>query len=302
NKGDGDISVVYLAPPASNSSNTMRIYIKQKPSVPSLVTSQVCPGNSATFTATSTYGLQGTKPMSLVWQTTGGVSVNSTNNYTQPNVTTGSVTISNSSTGNVSVRAVVPGCSNLQTASTGREVGAPTIKNPNYWLFDPGSNMWQFSQISEYPSTSYAFNVTSGSASVIQNYGDAYITTSAGATICVTGTNSCGSGTPYCFYIPAAGGMLKAVSPNPAQDDLTVQFQNAEKSELLPTTLLLFHESSTNPVKSISVQNALEKKTLNDGDKLKISVSDLPRGIYYLHAIPAQDSKQDIQKVRIVLN
>lgn len=302
NKGDGDISVVYLAPPASYSSNTVRIYIRQKPSVPSLVTSQVCPGNSATFTATSTYGLQSTKPMSLIWQTTGGVTVNSTNNYTQPNVTVGSVTISNSSTGNVSVRAVVPGCSNLQTASTGRELGAPTIKNPNYWLFDPGSNMWQFSQISEYPSTTYTFNVTSGSASVIQNAGDAYITTSAGATICVTGTNSCGSGTPFCFYIPAAGGMLKAVSPNPAQDNILVQFHNAEKTEFFPTEIQLFHESSTSPVKTISVQNALENRTVIDGDKLKIPVSDLPRGIYYLHAIPAQGSKQDIQKVRIVLN
>lgn len=302
NKGDGDIAVVYLAPPASNSSNTMRIYIKQKPSVPSLVTSQVCSGNSATFTATSTYGLQSTKPMSLIWQTTGGAKVNSINNYTQPNVTAGSVTITNSSTGNVSVRAVVPGCSNLQTASTGREVGAPTIKNPNYWLFDPGSNMWQFSQISEYPSTTYAFSVTSGSASVIQNVGDAYITTSGGATICVTGTNSCGSGAPFCFYVPASGGMLKAVSPNPAREDLSVQFNNAEKADLLPSTLLLYQESSTNPIKSISVRNALENKTLVDRDKIKISVADLPRGVYYLHAIPSRDSKQDIQKVRIVLD
>lgn len=240
--------------------------------------------------------------MSLVWQTTGGAKVNSINTYTQANVTNGSVTVSNTSTGNVSVRAVVPGCGNLQTASTGREVGAPTIKNPNYWLFDPGSNMWQFSQISEYPSTTYAFNVTSGSASVVQNGGDAYISTISGATICVTGTNSCGTGAPFCFYIPASGGMLKGVSPNPAHEDLSVQFNNPEKVELLPATLLLYQESSTNPIKSISVRSAVENKTLIGGDKVKISVSDLPRGIYYLHAIPAQNSKQDVQKIRILLN
>ncbi len=239
--------------------------------------------------------------MSILWQTTGGVTVNGSSSFTSPPGTSSSVTIANSSSGTYSARAVVASCSNLQTLASTGSLGAPTIKNPIYWLFDPGSNMWQFSQISEAPAVTYSFSVASGSASIIQNSGDAYITTTSGASICVSGTNSCGTGTPYCFYIPASGGMLKSVSPNPAQDVVLVELNNAEKIDFLPAALNMYRENSTNPVKSISVRELYERKAFVDGNKVSLSVADLPRGVYYLHAIPAQGSKLDAQKTRIIL-
>lgn len=306
-KKDGSISAVYVIPPSIPNSPPIPsvvpcvLYIKQLPPPLTVTASNVCPGNSATFSASINYPLQSVRPMSLQWQTTGGVTLNgSSNNITQV-TTSGSVTVSNSSSGTFSVRSVVPSCNNaLGTPVTG-DIGLPTIKNPNYWLFDPGSNMWQFSQISGYPAVTYAFNVTSGSASIIQNYGDAYITTTSGATVCVTPTNNCGAGTPYCFYIPASGGMLRSVSPNPASNDIVIQLNNPDNQDLLPSIINLYEEKSTKIVRSVSLRESSGKNALIEGDKIKILVNDLPRGTYFLHLIPSNESKSAPQKVRVVL-
>ncbi|MCF0069893.1 hypothetical protein LZD49_05380 [Dyadobacter sp. CY261] len=78
----------------------------------------------------------------------------------------------------------------------------PVITNPGLTLFYAPSNMWQFTQIPGGTGTTYNFYVTSGSATLVPNGGDCYITTVDGATVCVAGTNAAGTGTPYCFYVP----------------------------------------------------------------------------------------------------
>lgn len=294
---NGSIDVRFLY-----NSDYMRVYILQKPPTPTITSgSNVCAGNSGSFTATSSYNFQSTKPINLVWQTTGGVTVNGSSSYTQPAGLSSTVTIANSSSGSYSVKAVIPGCGNLESAAITANLGSPVITNSNYWLFDPGSNMWQFSQTPDGPGVTYAFYVSSGSAQLNQQSQDCYITTSGGATVCVTGTNSCGTGTPYCFYIPPAGGMLKTVYPNPATNLLSLEFNGSESSNTIPFGVILYSERSMKAIKRLSPEEIGGLESFKANRKIEMDVRSFPRGIYYIHIVPDGKSKLAVQKTRIIL-
>ncbi|TLV02476.1 T9SS type A sorting domain-containing protein [Dyadobacter luticola] len=293
---NGYIDVGYV-----NNTGEIRVYIQQRPPAPTVTGSNVCAGHSASFTANSSYAFQSTKPMNFVWQSTGGVTVNGGSIVTALPGVSSTVTIANSSSGTYSVKAVVPSCSNLESTLTSANLGTPVITNPSYSLFDPGSNMWQFTQISGYPSVTYAFTVTSGSASIVQNYGDAYITTSSGATICVSGTNSCGTGTSYCFYIPGAGGMLKTIYPNPASNLLSLEFADTESANSIPFQVVLYSEKSGEEIKNISADELSRLESYKANHKIEMDVSKFPRGTYYIHVISDEKSKLPVRKERIIL-
>ncbi|GMQ28231.1 hypothetical protein [Algoriphagus confluentis] len=282
-------------------SGNIRVYIQQKPPTPSIsVETNICAGSSRSITATSNYDFQSTHPIQLVWQTYGGVTVNGGSSFTQ-NGTSSTVTIANVSNGSYSVKAVIPSCGNLESAVVNVKLGPPVITNPNYWLFDPGSNMWQFSQTSGGPGVTYTFYISSGSAILNPQNQDCYITTSSGATICVTGTNSCGTGIPYCFYLPPAGGYLKTVYPNPATNLLSIEFEGDMSSEIVSFDLILYSEKSMEPVKRLVYENPVAMDSFGTNQKLEIDVKNFPRGVYYLHLIPNPNSKLPVQKVRVVL-
>lgn len=293
---NGSIDVGY-----ENNTGNIRIYIRQRPPDPTItVESNICAGNSASITATSNYNFQSTHPINLVWQTTGGVTVNGSSSYTQTGVSS-TVTIANISNGTYSVKAVVPSCGNLESTAINSTLGTPIINNPNFWLFDPNSNMWQFSQTSGGSGVTYSFYVSSGSAMLNQLNQDCFITTSEGATVCVSGTNSCGTGTPYCFYIPPASGFLKAIYPNPATDVLSLEFKGDGISNTTQYELILFSEKSMNEVKRLSSNEILANKSFLMNQKLEMDVRNLPRGVYILHIVPNSKSNFPVQKHRIIL-
>lgn len=234
------------------------------------------------------------------WTTNYGLRVNSSTSYTSGN--TGqynSQSISAVGSGGVVNISATNACGTSQSVSF--ELGPPYIHNPNLTLFDANSNMWQFTQIWQSPGTTYSFYVASGSATLSQNTGDCYITTSGGASVCVTATNVNGTCDPYCFYVPSGGSYMRAASPNPAKDRLTLQFTNTESLESLPSDILLYAENSTNAVRSVSVKDIYDRKAFEDGDKISLSVRDLPRGVYYVHAMQNTDSKLPTQKIRVIL-
>jgi hypothetical protein len=176
-------------------------------------------------------------------------------------------------------------------------VGTPQIAYPNLWLFDANSNMWQFSH--DYsPGASWNYYVAAGSASLVQNVGDCYITTQSGASVCVYGTNSCGQGSTYCFDVPAGGGMMRA-APNPAKNNLTLQLNTYQSLKEMPSQIELYPENSTKAVKIVSTDDL--KKSFTNSDQLDLDVSNLARGVYYLHIIPKAESKQSTQRIRIIL-
>src|SRR5690606_17065511 len=108
----------------------------------------------------------------------------------------------------------------------------------------------------------------------------------------VSATNVCGtSNRTLVFAVPS--GFL--VYPNPASEYLYIQFENVSKLELLPEEINLLTEKSTIPIKSISLEETFNNKMFMDGNKVVLDVSDLERGIYYLHIVH-RDKKRDTEK------
>lgn len=91
------------------------------------------------------------------------------------------------------------------------------------------------------------------------------------------------------------------VYPNPAKDHVAVEFENVDNADALPDEILLLSENSTNPIKTVNVQDSFSLKTFKNGNQVQFDVRDLPRGIYYLHIKNSrrQDKKVDI--IRILL-
>ncbi|AEI48757.1 hypothetical protein [Runella slithyformis] len=110
---------------------------------------------------------------------------------------------SNGNLGQLTISALYSSCSYTLNSSSSATIwyGPPIISYPNSWLFDAGSNMWQLSHAASPGSTS-TYSVWSGSASLIPNGNDCYVTTTDGAVIELVCTNSCGNSTPYQFIIP----------------------------------------------------------------------------------------------------
>ncbi len=114
-------------------------------------------------------------------------------------------------------------------------------------------------------------------------------------------SNTCGSGSDYTFYLIDPSMWFMAY-PNPATNELTIQFSDISNSEILPKAVYLYHESSTIPKKQANIKEIYDKNGLAEGNKLIWDVSGLPRGVYYLHVVPSEKSgKKEIEKLRIIL-
>jgi hypothetical protein len=253
--------------------------------------SAVCSGSTQTFS------LNNPPPGVTDWTTGPNLVRTGANGGTSTQITYSS---NGSSSVSVSINTS-NGCGVVSRTSY-LNAGTPLVEYPNLWLFDSGSNMWQFSHAVSPGTISWTYYVAAGSAFLNQQGGDCYITTTDGASVCVYGTNSCGQASAYCFNVPAAGGgYMRAASPNPTKDQLTLQFTNTRSLQTLPSDVYLYAENSTKAVRSIAVGDVYKRQAFEEGDKIKVPVGDLPRGIYYLHVIPNQDSKQPTQKIRVIL-
>lgn len=115
----------------------------------------------------------------------------------------------------------------------------------------------------------------------------------------VTATNSCGSyAEDFVFYLES--GMFKFY-PNPAKDNVTLEFTNAELLTAIPSKIELFSEKSIVPVRSVAIKEIYDKQRFRDGNKLDINVSDLPRGTYYIHATKSEHLKEKVVKSKLIL-
>lgn len=82
---------------------------------------------------------------------------------------------------------------------------------------------------------------------------------------------------------------------------MTIEFENTEELEYLPERVLFISETTKQAVVSLNIGEYFSQKKFRDNNKIDVSVGELPRGVYYIHSVPAKDSKLDIQKIRIVL-
>jgi len=127
-----------------------------------------------------------------------------------------------------------------------------------------------------------------------------FLTLSSGqsATFDLSATTNCGNPTRrVTYYVPSGF----RVAPNPAKDMFTVEFDHADKLEVLPETLELVGETSTRPVQRVVVSEVFERRGFVGGNKLVFSVGDLPRGTYYLRVLDSRNKETPVQTVRILL-
>ncbi len=170
-------------------------------------------------------------------------------------------------------------------------------------------NLYNLNATSTSPNTTFNYNNYTGTGNMtIDLYSPnnpatqmyVYSTSTSGSRkVKVTATNACGTyNEDFVFYLN--GGALMAY-PNPTTELLTLEFANPEIEESLPSQINLYSESSIEIVRSVAVTEVYNKKGFTDGNKITIDVRNLPRGIYYLHSIPAKNADMKVEKVRIKL-
>ncbi|NBB20073.1 T9SS type A sorting domain-containing protein [Runella sp. CRIBMP] len=157
--------------------------------------------------------------------------------------------------------------------------------------------MWQCSNIiTPYFGTSYTWTLVSGSATLVPNINGCYVTTTGGALVAITASNTCGTSAATYYDIPAAEGYRMMAYPNPTKNVLTLELKSKDVS-----SIDIYSKESAERVKSIPVKDFVKGNASEEGPKVELNVSDLPRGIYYLHVNPGTDSKQKVQIIQIRL-
>jgi lysyl endopeptidase len=98
----------------------------------------------------------------------------------------------------------------------------------------------------------------------------------------VSATNACGtSNRTLAFTSPSSF----AAYPNPASSTLFVEFNSTQFEETLPEEIQIISEITGKAVKSESPKLRFKSKSFEDGKKIRLDVSSLPKGRYYLKPI-----------------
>jgi hypothetical protein len=311
NRNDGFIKASY-----SGLNDFITIYIKQKPTpFISSIPAACSAGQSGIATAQVTYNFQSTKPINLVWQTSGGLTVNGNTSYTQTNATNSSVTIQYSSSGNFSVYGVIPGCNNLQTPSASAYLGTPTIgtvivdnSNVNPGPVAVSSNSTHYIQAisSDLTPPTFSFSTTTNSGNISLflsgvNGGNCQVNVSGSvgnAALHIAATNICNTFTrDIIFYIPSG----YRIASNPVKDQLIITFDSVDYLEGLPDAIEITSEKQMKIVRSVNIQDIFKQKSFKNGKQIEFDVRDLPRGVYYLRVLNQRQEKQkQIEVTRLV--
>ncbi len=118
------------------------------------------------------------------------------------------------------------------------------------------------------------------------------------ATFDVNATSSCGgTGRRVSFYVMSG----YRAYPNPASEQVAVEFDNATTKEALPDQIELLSEKSTKAVRSANLGEQFDQKAFQDSKRVEFDVRDLPRGTYYLHIKNSRRKGQEVDIIRVLL-
>lgn len=220
-----------------------------------------------------------------------------------------SVTVTPTGSGNATLCVQVD---NGQTYCTQFWTGPPAINsitifnnynqppNSTYMCNGSGLNV----QVNTTQATSSSWSVTCCSA-YLTDYGNGIAYFNSYNNDCygldVTATNACGNtqdGVTICledcFY-------FYRVFPNPAKNYFYLEFDQTDNLSSLPERVELLSEKSTNPVRSINIQEVHERKGFVNGNRLEFDVKDLPRGVYYVHVINSRRKEKEKDSIRLII-
>lgn len=161
---------------------------------------------------------------------------------------------------------------NVQVNTTQATSASWSVSCCNAYLTDYGNGMAYFNS---YNNDCYGLNVTATNACG---------NTQDGVTICVED----------CFY-------SYRVYPNPAKNYFYLEFDQTDNLSSLPERVELLSEKSTNPVRSINIQEVHERKGFVNGNRLEFDVKDLPRGVYYVHVTNSRRKEKEKDSIRLII-
>jgi hypothetical protein len=252
---------------------------------------------------TTTIEVTGGNATSYDWQTTGGVSINST---------TSTASISASSDGTIKVYPVSACGSAVGTnnyALVNIFVGSPST--PSFTADGDGNSFVNMcAGNSKYlvansdRAASFDFQLLNGSASLItQGTNSAVFNTYNTGTFRVQASaNNCngsGSNTKYINVIDCSNGYR--VGPNPASNSLTITYEKDTPTDLMPDNIKLL-DSKMKEYFSKDVKSKIKNKEMT-GYTVDIDVSKFPKGEYYLHITNENhpDKNKKLEKQKVIL-
>lgn len=289
------------------------IIVSQKPTPSLTIAPTLCSsGQSGDFSVTLNY--YGPNQANVVWETTGGITVNGSSFYRVTGNTISRATVQHNSYGTLVVYGEVPGCNNMRTKPATQYIGAPSgsvsfVGNP-----DPGSSLcggqtYSFASNTDLPTSqfSYSWSIPMGSNDVGYFYGSGPNVSVAptsgpnpgGFLVQMNVTNiACGTtgSTSRTFMKTNCGGYYR-VANNPTSNTVTVLLDPVDDVKYLPISLRLSHEKA-GIVKEVNVDKKLSNDDVKGSMQVEIDVQDLPKDTYYLQGV-YQDGK--VQNVRVVI-
>ncbi|MEZ0610098.1 trypsin-like peptidase domain-containing protein [Fibrella sp. WM1] len=200
------------------------------------------------------------------------------------------------------------GCDNGAPFSANFHVG--DYSSSNYPVSGPtfaGCNQKVYYSTNQLPgATSYTWSWPSGWTylSGQNTYSLAVRTSNIGGLVSVR-AGACGGqgGSPASVYTSVSGCFARInVFPNPTSEVVQVEFDQVDTASFLPEQLTIYSEKTMRPVRSISIRDAYSRKAFRDGNKIDVNVSDLPRGIYYIHFTNTGNRAGEVERVRLLLN
>lgn len=240
------------------------------------------------------------------WTSTGGITANSPGN-------TNSAQITGVSDGTVTVSATSSVCATTSSTATPINVKRSAPQPASLLVTANGGGSPDFMcngagvMLNAYtaePGTQFGIWTCSDPANTILNsnggtaYFNSYVNNCYG--IDITVSNCFGSvqkGITICVDNCAKGTPVYKVFPNPAKDQVKIQFDDAQAAERLPQTIRLFSEVGGKEVRVIEPTEHYTTATFQQDRTIAISVGDLPRGTYYLRLLNRDGTSENVRLV-----
>lgn len=260
---------------------------------------------------TKTFNLSGSQPGDQIsWSTNLSGSSNSTSlqaskgganglSYVTANVTTatGCGTFSPST----NVWAGVP---SIQTMSADGNIVYP---NSTYDLCPSSASNLGIDHQGSASSVSWSIVDNTSGASIISSYPNtAQISSGSNQgsfSVQIALSNTCGSASPipsYDFSVTSCGYRAYTLSPNPAKDEFSVDFEGSAEEKNIPEQFDLIAETAYGSGKAVRTFDMRGQAALNQAKssrKLTFDVKNLPRGRYILRVMKEKDDKGETHRI-----
>ncbi|MGX5856777.1 T9SS type A sorting domain-containing protein [Dyadobacter jiangsuensis] len=161
---------------------------------------------------------------------------------------------------------------NAYTAEPGTQFGIWTCSDPGNTILNSNGGTAYFNS---YVNNCYGIDIT---------VSNCFGSVQKGITICV---DNCAKGTP-----------IYKVFPNPARDQVKIQFDDGQAIERLPQTVRLLSEVGGKEVRAIDATAQYVTPAFEQDRTITLPVSDLPKGIYYLILVNRDGT---FENVRLIL-